>query len=71
MSDHSLQKEGNKRCERQTIYHQKWEQRCLAARRCECLAIVCKKRVRNGANARLYIIKSGRGGFWLQEGVNV
>ena len=44
------------------------EQRCLAARRCECPTMVCKKRVRKGANTRLYIIKSGSGGVRLQVG---
>ena len=71
MSDHSLQKAGNKMLEFQTIHHQKRERRCLAARRCECPTIVCKKRVRKGANARLYIIKSGSGGVFLQESVNI
>ena len=71
MSNHSLQKVGNKRCECPTIYHQKREQRCLAVRRCECPTIVCKKWVIIGANARLYIIKSGSGVVLLQEGVNV
>jgi len=40
-------------------------------RRFECPTIVCKKWVIKGANAPLYIIKSGSGGVLLQEGVNV
>ena len=71
MSNHSLQKVGNKRCECPTIYHEKQDRRCSAARRCECPTIVCKKSVIKGANARLYIIKSGSGGVFLKEGVNV
>ena len=71
MSSHSLQKAGKKRLEFWTIHHQKWERRCFSARRCECPTIVCKTWVINGANARLYIIKSGSGGVLLQEGVNV
>jgi len=71
MSDLSLQKVGNKRCKFPTIYHQKWERRCSAARKCECPTIDWKKRVIKGANVRLYIIKSGSGGVLLQESVNV
>ena len=71
MSDHSLQKAGKKRLEFETIHHQKRERRCLAARRCECPTIDWKKRVIKGANFQLYIIKSGSGGVWLQESVNV
>ena len=61
MSDHSLQK-ANKRLEFRTSYHQKRERGCSAARKCEYLTIVCKKRVRKGWNVGPYIIKSGSGG---------
>ena len=69
MSNQSLQKASKKMVEFQTIHLQKRERTCLAER-CECTTIVSKKRVRKGANARLYIIKSGSGDVWLQEGVN-
>ena len=71
LCDHSLQKAGKKRLEFRTIHHQKRDQRCFSARRCECPTIVCKKWEIKGANARLYIIKSGSGGVFLQEGMNV
>jgi len=65
MSDHSLQKAGKKRLEFRTIHHQKQERRCLDARRCECLTIVCKEPVRKGWNFGQYIIKSGSGGVFF------
>ena len=62
MSNHSLQKAAKKRLKFRTKHHQKRERRCLAARRCECLTIVCKKRVIKGWNFGPNIIKSGSGG---------
>jgi len=71
MSDHSLQKVGNKKGKCPTIYHQNWDLMCLASRKSECLNIVCKKRVRKLWNFGPYLIKSKSGDIWMQEGVNV